>query len=104
MGKNHKKSQFCCLEKGVLKFLRTVMFKQSTLFLYHNRHTQIYRLVSGPLDVQLQQRNHDFLTEDDDCPPLHSPPPPPLPPPPHPGVNTGPQQTHSSLQTGLPPA
>ena len=55
--KNRQKSQFRYLEKGALEHCRTDTTKlrqieRSGFFLLdHNRQTQIYRLVRGPLAV-----------------------------------------------------
>ena len=59
IGKNHGKSQICYFEKEVLKLCRAAMIKPrqiecSVFFLLdHKGQTQIYRLVSGPLDAWL---------------------------------------------------
>ena len=63
------------LEKCLLELRETGTIKLRTdreffFLLDHNRQTRIYRLVSSQTDVRLW-RNHNFLTEDDDCLPPH---------------------------------
>ena len=64
---NRQKSQFRYLEKGALELHWAAMTKprqigRSGFFLLdHNRQTQIYRLVRGPLAVWLRSPPHSPL-------------------------------------------
>ena len=62
------------MEKGALELCRAATIKlrqieHSGFFLLdHNGQTQVYRLVSGALDVRLR-KNRDSPIEEDDCAP-----------------------------------
>ena len=74
---NHRKSQFCFLEKVGLELCQAATVEprqivRSVFFLLdQNSQTRVYRLVSGLPDAQLR-RNRDSPMEDDDyAPPPH---------------------------------
>ena len=63
------KSQFSNLEKYVLKIKRVYIELSEFFLIIHNGRTQVYRLVSGQLEVWLQ-RNRDYPKKEDDYAPL----------------------------------